>query len=85
MSTWQTIQVKGRAYDCCAACSPKILGAYERDGWEFVRKAIDQKGYVEEISGLAQVQRKAEEAERMMGEWSEEEEEDGMDAEGELV
>ncbi|KAI7053025.1 hypothetical protein KC352_g45329, partial [Hortaea werneckii] len=25
LSTWQTIQVKGKAYDCCAACSPTIL------------------------------------------------------------
>ena len=82
LSTWQTIQVKGKAYDCCAACSPSILRAYERDGWDFVRRAINEKGYVEEISGLAEVQRAAEEAERKMEmeEWDEEDE-----GEGELV
>ncbi|KAK5137943.1 hypothetical protein LTR08_005739 [Meristemomyces frigidus] len=26
MSTWQTVQMGGQAYDCCAACSPRILG-----------------------------------------------------------
>jgi len=82
MSTWQTIQVKGRSYDCCAACSPTILEAYERDGWDFVKRAINERGYVEEISGLAEVQRRAEEAEKDM-EWDEEAE--GEEGEGELV
>lgn len=66
MSTWQTLQVSARAYDCCAACSPTIVAAYRKDGWDFVKKAISEKGFVEEISGLAEVQRKAEEAERAM-------------------
>ena len=82
MSTWQTIQIKGRSYDCCAACSPTILQAYEKDGWEFVKRAINEKGYVEQISGLAEVQRRALEAEKEMESWSEDEEEEG---EGELV
>lgn len=77
MSTWQTIQVKGKAYDCCAACSPTIVQAYEQDGWEFVKRAINEKGYVEEISGLAEVQRQAEKAEQEMEEWDEEDEGEG--------
>lgn len=81
LSTWQTIQVKGKSYDCCAGCSPKILEAYEKDGWEFVKKAINERGYVEEVSGLAEVQRLAEEAEKGIEEWDEEDEE----GEGELV
>ena len=85
MSTWQTLQIKGQAYDSCSACSPPVVDAYERDGWEFVKRALNQKGYVEEVSGLAEVQRKAEEAERAMEEemegWSEGEDE----GEGELL
>ncbi|TKA30446.1 hypothetical protein B0A50_02673 [Salinomyces thailandicus] len=80
MSTWQTIQVKGRAYDCCAACSPSILQAFDKGGWSFVKRAITEKGYVEDVSGLAEVQRKAEEAEAEMVEFEEDE-----DGEGELV
>lgn len=80
MSTWQTIQIRGRAYDCCAACSPKILEAYERGGWGFVKKAIGEKGFVEEISGLAEVQREAERMEAEIGEWSDN---GGGDDEGE--
>lgn len=84
MSTWQTLQVSNRAYDCCAACSPTILEKYEIEGWEFVKRAIGEKGYVEEISGLAEVQRRGEEAEREMDamSWSED---DSGDGEGELL
>jgi len=84
MSTWQTLQVSGRAYDCCAACSPAIVGAYEKEGWTFVRKAISEKGYVEQVSGLAEVQRKAEEAEKLMEALSDEDE-DAWEGEGEMV
>ncbi|KAH9822035.1 ubiquitin-like modifier-activating enzyme ATG7 [Teratosphaeria destructans] len=83
MSTWQTIQVKGKAYDCCAACSQKVVDAYQKDGWEFVKRAVTEKGYVEEISGLAEVQRRAEEMEKEIEEFDDDEE--GLDAEGELV
>ena len=83
LSTWQTIQVKGKAYDSCSACSPKILDAYQKDGWNFVKRAINEKGYVEEISGLAEVQRLAEQAEKEMESWSDEEEEE--EGEGELL
>lgn len=83
MSTWQTLQIKGKAYDCCSACSPKILGAYERDGWAFVKRAMNERGFVEEVSGLAEVQRQAEEAAKAMededDEWPDE------DEEGELI
>jgi len=78
LSTWQTINIIGKSYDCCAACSPKILQHYESDDWEFVKRAINEKGYVEEVSGLAEVQRRAEEAEKAM-----ELEEEDWDEEGE--
>ncbi|PPJ56497.1 hypothetical protein CBER1_07643 [Cercospora berteroae] len=83
MSTWQTLQIKGKAYDCCSACSPKILGAYERDGWAFVKRAMNERGFVEEVSGLAEVQRQAEEAAKAMED--EEDEWPDEDEEGELI
>ena len=66
-------------YDCCAACSPTILERYERDGWDFVKRAINEKGYVEEVSGLAEVQRRAEAAEVLS------DDEDDDEGEGELL
>ncbi|KAL8716012.1 MAG: hypothetical protein Q9220_000679 [cf. Caloplaca sp. 1 TL-2023] len=38
------------------------LGAYEDDAWGFVKRALNEKGFVEDLSGLAEVQRAAEKA-----------------------
>ena len=47
--------IAGKSYDCCSACSSRVLEAYEQDGWEFVKRALNEKDYVEELSGLAEV------------------------------
>lgn len=88
LSAWQTMTIKGQAYDCCSACSPSIIEKYEKDGWEFVKRCISEAGYVEEISGLAEVQRRAEEADKDV-DWEEEDEStdrlEDLDQEGELL
>jgi ubiquitin-like modifier-activating enzyme ATG7 len=60
LSTFSNMCIKGQPYDCCSACSDKIVGRYQEDGWDFVKKAINEKGWVEEVSGLKEVQRLAE-------------------------
>lgn len=55
LSTFTNIPVTGKSYDCCSACSDKIVDAYRKDGWDFVQKAINDKEYVEELSGLKEV------------------------------
>ncbi|PNS16113.1 hypothetical protein CAC42_4514 [Sphaceloma murrayae] len=85
MSNWSTMTIKGKAYDCCSACSPTIVGAYEKDGWDFVRRAISEQGYVEEVSGLAEVQRRAEEVAEDV-DWDDDEGElEEIEGDGELV
>lgn len=80
VSTFQNMVIRGHSYDSCSACSPKVLDAYRRDGWGFVKRALQEKDYVAELSGLAEVQRRAEEMADNV-DW--EEEEDGMAEEGE--
>ncbi|KAK5452831.1 Autophagy protein 7 [Exophiala xenobiotica] len=60
LSTFTNMNIAGRAYDCCSACSPKVLDAYTSGGWDFVQKALNEKDYVEELSGLKEVHRLAE-------------------------
>ncbi len=55
LSDFRNMIIKGSSYDCCSACSKKVIGTYQSDGWQFVKKALDDKGYVEELSGLAAV------------------------------
>jgi len=62
LSTFSNMVVTGKSYNCCSACSHNIIRAYEREGWNFVEKALNEAGYVEELSGLKEVQRVAEEA-----------------------
>ena len=55
LSNFQNVVIKGSSYDSCSACSDKILRAYTEHGWDFVKRALNEKGYVEELSGLAEV------------------------------
>lgn len=55
LSTFTNISVTGRSYNCCSACSDNIINAYRKDGWDFVEKALNDKEYLEELSGLKEV------------------------------
>ena len=57
LPNFENILVKGQNYDCCSACSPTILSTYDADGWHFVKRALNEKHYIEELSGLAEVGR----------------------------
>ncbi|KAF4511799.1 hypothetical protein G6O67_001009 [Ophiocordyceps sinensis] len=84
VSTFQNLVIRGHSYDCCSACSPKILGAYRKDGWGFVKRALQEKDYVAELSGLAELQRRAEEMSADV-DWEEETDESADQGEGELL
>lgn len=55
LATFENKIIRGKNYDCCSACSNKVVDAYKGERWAFVRRAINEKGYVEELSGLAEV------------------------------
>ena len=55
LSSFHNMLISGKSYDCCSACSDKITEAYKKDSWGFVKRALNEKGYVEELSGLAEV------------------------------
>lgn len=55
LSNFQNVLIRGKSYDCCSACSDRVTNAFKTDGWKFVRKALNEKGYVEILSGLAEV------------------------------
>lgn len=57
---------------------------YKTEGWSFVERALNENGYVEEVSGLKEVQRSAEAAAANV-EWSEEEDAGAEDGDGEMI
>lgn len=83
LSTFNNMNIRGRSYPQCSACSKPILDAYKNEGWTFVKRALDSRDYVAELSGLAEVQRQAELAAASV-EWSEDEEDVGEE-EGEGI
>lgn len=87
LSNWNNMKIRGPSYSQCSACSNKVLQAYRGDGWEFVKKALNDKDYVSELSGLAELQRQAEKASADV-DWEEEDEEgegDKMGDDGEML
>ena len=85
VSNFQNLTIRGQSYDCCSACSPKVLKAYREDEWGFLKRALQEKDYVAELSGLAEVQRRAEE---LAGELDWDEDDEGVageEGEGELL
>ncbi|KAK6459949.1 ubiquitin-like modifier-activating enzyme ATG7 [Scheffersomyces coipomensis] len=47
-------------YKHCSACSDYVVEAYLADGWEFIKRCLNDATYLEEVSGLTEVQKQAE-------------------------
>lgn len=60
------------------------MDEYKRSGWEFIKRALTEKDYITELSGLAEVQRQAEAAAGDI-DWDSEPGMDDDDEEGELL
>lgn len=80
LHTFQNMIIRGQSYPHCSACSKQVIAAYKVGGWAFVKKALEDRNFIAELSGLAEVQRKAEAAAAEV-EWSEEEGDEGDDGE----
>ena len=55
LPTFNNMILHADSYEHCSACSRPITEAYLRDGWNFVKRALNENGFVEELSGLAEV------------------------------
>ena len=47
-------------YVHCSACSEKVVTEYNDHKWEFVKRCLNEQGYLEELCGLKKVQEEAE-------------------------
>lgn len=61
LGNFETMKVWGPSYPNCSACSPAITNTWREQGWDFVRQALDTPDIINEISGLREVQQRAEE------------------------
>ena len=82
LGSFQNLVIRGQSFPQCSACSPKILSEFRKNGWEFVKRALEDKDYVAELSGLAEIQRQAD---ALSQELEFEDEEEGVDKDDEGV
>ncbi|KAJ2901212.1 Ubiquitin-like modifier-activating enzyme ATG7 [Zalerion maritima] len=82
LGSFQNMVIRADNYPHCSACSTPVLDAYCKDGFAFVKKALNDKDYIVELSGLAEVQRQAEKAFEDEPEFDEV---DGMEDDGEII
>lgn len=61
LGTFDSLKVTGAAYPSCSACSGPVRKEWASRGWDFVKDALNDPKYVEELSGLAEIQRMTEE------------------------
>jgi len=52
LAQWNTISVKGDAYDKCVACSKAVVDKYKQDGFNFVLEVLNHSEVLEEITGM---------------------------------
>ena len=80
LRTFSNLKIAGPAYNHCSACSESIVHEYRRDSFGLVLRACNEKGYIERLSGLNQVQKTAMEAIADI-DWDEDEENGDSDFE----
>ncbi|KAI8871380.1 E1-like protein-activating [Ramicandelaber brevisporus] len=49
--------ITGQAFSHCTACSQFILDAYEKDGFAFIKRVMENELELEQISGLAELKK----------------------------
>lgn len=62
LPTFRTELLSGQAFSCCVACSQRAVDRYRADGFDFLLRAFREPGFLEEFSGLKQLQQQAEAA-----------------------
>ncbi|GFO42753.1 ubiquitin-like modifier-activating enzyme atg7 [Plakobranchus ocellatus] len=56
LSRFHQILPSSQAFSMCTACCPLVLDKYETEGFDFLLRAFNEAGYLEEITGLAAMQ-----------------------------
>nr|FAA04093.1 TPA: ubiquitin-like modifier-activating enzyme ATG7 [Lymnaea stagnalis] len=56
LSRFHQILPASRAFDMCTACCPIVIKKYEDEGFDFLLKAFNEPGYLEDLTGLTAMQ-----------------------------
>ncbi|QLG73001.1 hypothetical protein HG535_0E00850 [Zygotorulaspora mrakii] len=73
LNNFSTLKVETPAYNHCSACSGQVVSTCRELGWKFVKSALNDYKYIEDLSGLTAVQQ---EADKAIDEWGTDDEDD---------
>eukprot|EP00164_Ancoracysta_twista_P005846 GFYU01008045.1.p1 GENE.GFYU01008045.1~~GFYU01008045.1.p1 ORF type:complete len:710 (+),score=87.35 GFYU01008045.1:106-2130(+) len=59
LSHFNSVVVTSPAFDKCTACSTKVMDAYTNSGFKFLAQVFSNPNYLEDITGLSQLQQEA--------------------------
>ena len=52
LKTISQVAPTGPAFSQCTACSPPVLEALDRQGWELIKKVGEKPSHLEDLTGL---------------------------------
>lgn len=56
LGSFESMKITGPAYPSCSACSSAVRNEWKNRGWEFVKDALNNPKYVEDLAGLTEIQ-----------------------------
>ena len=63
LGQFEQLKVVGHAYDKCTACSAHVVDAYHEAGTDFILKALASPKYLEDLTGLSELQNQVDDLE----------------------
>lgn len=66
LHNFELLKLSSKNFKYCSACSIKVLKEFELNGWEFVKRALSDSKYLEQLTGLNKVHQEAENAALLM-------------------
>ncbi|GAV29824.1 hypothetical protein PMKS-003329 [Pichia membranifaciens] len=66
LHNFELLKVSSNNFKCCTACSIPVIEAFNDDGWEFVKRSLNESTYLEDLTGLKKFHQEAEKAALMM-------------------
>ncbi|KAL3235598.1 Atg7p [Nakaseomyces bracarensis] len=60
LSNFSTVKLKTPAYGHCSACSSPIIDGYLEGGWDFVKNALNNPMFIEDLCGLSKIKQEVE-------------------------
>lgn len=66
LHNFELLKVSSNNFKCCTACSIPVIQAFNDEGWEFVKRSLNESTYLEDLTGLKKFHEEAERAALIM-------------------